>query len=1203
MKCWNCLTPLGKSDYLCPSCQQTTKPNPMQAAAAKGRLEYLLHETQVWNFLSPDLKTELAHVYQNRKERLEAVFRGGNPRAWPDSDWTAPVFGPAEIQQTSSRLAPHVVTEKLERLAGHSPLEGGIDVEQTASAFEPTRVDATISTSVPTVPQPLQEAPPSGSEKTPAAGLGLSHGEALEIPSEESAAHADWSHFTPRAASAADPVEQVSETFAQQTREEALSAKILAEADIRWFHSLGALLVIAAVVGWLRATWDGYGKNLAGFLILCSPAALHGFAYQMRKSVPLSSRLLSILAGILTAPALLAVEVFDFLPPGVDGKDYWTLALLVSATLLGWQAQTTRELVPLYVGALCTVLAGWSQGALVTSVLCLLLGFVLAPVSPSPEDEPEQREWSEHLQKVGLFSGVFGSFASLFLFHTETAPGMPLVMFTGALIYLHVPNLTRRPGASTANKVTLQAAVTVLGIFLMRVALDIPPSAIGLYALLAAGLFLCARPEDEGGLLALRFGSMVGFLGLGIGFFSQNPLILQDTVTGTPEAVLRFLLAVVGAGLYGYLSRKKNLESQRDLLGLAALFSMFGGWFHLFIRFCEPVDGSLLTVNGQLAPLFASFGLLAVIWLVGSRWLERREQELVASVSLPLLFCSIGTAGASGLLAETAQSLVWARVLAWLGLVCLLWERSVLVPRATEGNQTPLAVGPALDLLLPRLVLWSFIAAVVLGEFLALKQLALPIQVLGLVLMLSPARAYRQPGLETVWLFTFVALGTLWSNDLFPLHFVALYLLFAAGWAAGSLKPLSLSLASGVGLTVLLATPHTAMSPLVFLSVPLAYALAIAAPVPGKGPWTPAEPTRYGFDMLFLAAMFLPYNVAPDSLASLGFTVSLPIIAVLLGYLSSQPVTSRVVSHYSGHALLVVGFLWSLQQGATESGLLMLLASGWAFTLKKEIVPNFSSWDLANGLALTGATWLCSTSHLIINGQVLAACLILSEILALITTRWRPDLSNGLLMMILYLATFGRELDGHYQDFADLALLAGLVMSIRGLKTATVTSVGVGTVTFLLLVDRHLQGADMALKYRLLPVALVVMAISAFLLAKPDHPTRQALGYQPMSGIRLGLALLALPPLLDFTLGNDLLVNFSWVLLVGCSTLLGSSAFPTESEMRAQLRQAAAWTLSGWALVSLGRAAMKLPWQGATMVLGMILLGVGAVVERRRQKP
>jgi hypothetical protein len=275
------------------------------------------------------------------------------------------------------------------------------------------------------------------------------------------------------------------------------------------------------------------------------------------------------------------------------------------------------------------------------------------------------------------------------------------------------------------------------------------------------------------------------------------------------------------------------------------------------------------------------------------------------------------------------------------------------------------------------------------GSF-APQEIPIPMQLLGLILLLSPAVSYRQPGLEMVWLASPGALAAQWGHGPFPGQLLVLYLLAAAGWAAsGGARPVSLVLLAGLSCGVVIASLSEAAH-WALLTIPLAYALAVALPVPGRQPWSQPVPAQYGFDLLLAVCLFLPLKAGAGSPESFLFTALMPALAFALGAAARHPFFGRVVSRKSPHALLLVAFLWTLTQGPRESGLLLLLASAWAFSLKEPMATAFQNWDLANGLAILGAAWMASESHAHPQVAILAGGVMLSECVALVSQRQFP---------------------------------------------------------------------------------------------------------------------------------------------------------------------------------------------------------------------
>lgn len=930
--------------------------------------------------------------------------------------------------------------------------------------------------------------------------------------------------------------------------------RLVGEADIRWFHSLGALLVIAAMVGWLRASWESYGRTLTGLLIASSPFLLHLAANKLKKSVPLSSRLLSILANLVTPPALLALNVFGALPPSVPGDHYWTFSMLVSATILSWQAQQTREKVPLYTGALCAVMAGWSQGALVTSILSLALGFLFARDTAQDDDHA----WSRHRRQVSFFGGGFGAATSLVLFETTHNPFLPLIAFTAALIFLHLPNLAGDETSST--RLFLQAGFTIVGSLLMRSVLEVSAPGVALYLVFASALYLTVKPDSPFAALSARLSGALGFVGLAIGFLGNFKQIIEGHQTSL-EASLRFLFALVGAAYFLMASRKFRHGSKT--LVVAALFSVLGGWCHLFLHFGLPHGLKHLL---DLFWLSASLILLQTFLVAGSRFLYSHERDTTWTFTLGLTFLGSMLCGLAGLVTDEPMTR-WALALALHGLFCLLWERGVLAPYQPHS-----LIDSQIRTILPRLTLFSLAGAFVLAEFVALRT------ALGCTLVLLQTLAfwlrgsYRRASWEGAWATTFLALAV--YQGLTPHLLITLGSLVLAV-SARERKAVSLILSVPQGLWWMAEYTSTAPVGLLY-TLPASYLLAALLPKPGLQALSNLGKTRFGFDILLLGAVLLTKISAAGSTLSIVYCLTVLAVALLL----HQTVNPTTAALTVGSALL-----WSLQQTTLETGLVMLF-SGLALG---RLAKTAWRWEVVNGLCLLALAQLATTTHFHFEPLVLCVGVLLSELATFATGRLSLYRSNLTLLTFIFLV---RPESHSGLALSELFVCASLLLAIRSVQQKRLATAAASTLLFLFELDSVLPHGDLDIKLRLLPTALVLIAAGLWKFQEQhewSHPC-----------LRVGLAFTVAPALLQFAGGSEMWTNFLWTLLAGGVYIALSFLF--KDELTAVFRQAGGYTLIGWATVSLTRAALELPWQAGTLVVGLALVGAGIYVEKTRTR-
>ncbi len=1111
MRCWNCLTENPEKARRCESCDQPLKPNPAQSMASKRNVTYLLQEIGNWSFLEAPHRDKVQEVYNARLSRLEDLGGSKTWVEWPVSDWAEQAAEPETAHEPADVVsqAAAVVAESQKSPAVSEKLESEPELEKTNEpvALEPTeKNEQPETTPTPSLPQEAALAP------------------------------------TPK------------------SPEPSLVATLVGEADIRWFHSLGALLVVAAVVGWLRASWDSYGKVLAGLLIASSPLILHFVAHKLKKSVPLSARLLAILANILTPPALLALDVFGALPDFVPGKLYWTCSLLVSAAILSWQAEKTQEKVPLFVGALCGVMAGWSQGALTTAMCSLAVGFLFAW-----DTESDSPEWGKLRKSVSFYAGSFGAVTTLALFDTSNNPFLPMTAFTAALVFLHLPTLTGHTESTSQSRVFMQTALTLVGCVLMRAVLGVPAGGVALYLIFASALFLTAKPDSQVAAGAAKIARALGAVSLAIGFLSDLTTVLSSQQS-LHQAGMRFLFTVVGTVFFWMSSRKNRSDQTLFLLGLLTLL---GGWSHLllFAITRQPIEGI-----DQFAPLLGSLPVFASLLLIASRYMLAEEKKTTESFLFPLMACSLAL-GALARLINPAAALNWDIVLLLNVALTLAWERGWL---ALKPKTKSVLQG------LPRLTIIGSTALL-----LAFIDLPAQLCLLAATTVLIAAGfflkgAYGDACFEVSWVALWMGIPL--TEEAIWLYTGAL-LSFTLSLHSAERKPLGLVTSAAYSLAVM--TIVTQELPYLLLFLPaLCFAVALQLPA-RRGVVVEVTPKhKYGFDLLLAGAILIGQRPDGGSLESLAYCLTLTALAFCftLACKKVPDKAGRLLSPYSGPALFGVLLFWSFGQSTLETGILLILSSIAAYFA----APENHRTEICNALAITGAAQVVTDTHLLLDPVVVGVGILLSESVSLFRRSPSAHLSNLALLVIASLQDQTSLWDGWT---VELLLFASLMLALRCVQQDLYSSAIASGALFLLKVDPYIAD-DLDFKYRALPMAAVFIGCSIWKWRRDFTWTRPVL--------HTGLALLVAPAALQFIAGYQLGLNFAWMLAFGCAFLGLSFILP--EVFRHSFRQAGGYTLTAWAGISLSRVALELPWQAATLMIGVGLVTVGVIVERRNRR-
>lgn len=1125
VKCWNCLHSNPAKSHRCERCDQALVPTPVQSRGSRRHVEYLIQEAQQWEFVPEEVRQRLSSVYRQRLTRLHQLEHEGikSASAWPESDWGLP----DPVAETSA------------------PEPSEAQVEAPESEHEPA-------------PQPEPVSVTPSFEDTP---LDLSIGE--EAPEE-----------VPIAVSAPGPIDE----------EPSYLQKLTGEADIRWFHSLGTLLVVAAVVGWLRASWDSYGRALTGWLIAVSPLILHALVSRLKQSVPLSARLLSILGNVLTPLALLSLDVFDNLPPQIPSDLWWTFSLCVSSAVLLTQAHKTREKMPLYLGGLSCIMAGWSQGALTTALLSLALGFFF-----HWDGSEEDAEWLRHRRQLGFYAGTFGAAASLLLFDTSRHPTVPVAAFTIALLFLSLPQITGHE-SDDSGRVILQTVVSVIGGILMRAVLHLSPGGVALYLLFATALLLAAKPNSAAARLSAQAAVLLGGLSLIIGFLSDLTQVFQHPAP-LHETVLRSLFAAAGAGFFWRSSRRESAQEISLQLFTYALVCLTGGWTHLFFRFDQahsPI-GSPVEPFYTLTTLPIFLGLL----LLATPRLKPCEQSAAWQYAGGIYVLSF----AASFLYQTVMGRASFDLTLCAHLVLvILWEREWLAVQPIWQERE----GHTFLFVLRRAVAASFsITFLTVPDWPFEERCKALLLILGAGVFLAP-RSLRKAGSEAYWLLAFGSLFLFTSRY----EQLALVLLsFPVTLALEERKPAYLVSASTLGTLFLITSGRDIPLPVAYLPA-LFFIFAAATPARGERQAACPGSARIGLPVLFITALFC--SVPPSAPAlNLAYCLTLAFTLGVLQLYLEHPAESdfkvclrRAVAPRS--PLVAAGALvvWSLGQSTLEFGSLLVLG-GTALGIHAWKHPRSSpdptvtmskEAQLAWGLLLFGLGQLFSSTYFVPHPTVLLVGLLTAEIALNLLRRNPPALTDVALLTVVYVQN-PLTLD----DISHLLLftMAAGVLALSALRLDLSWAGAVSSAFFLLGVDELIQGHTLAFKLRILPLAAGLIAVGFWRWkAAPDWP-RPAL--------RIGLSLLVIPACLQFLAGVEMMENCAWVLIVGASFIGAHLLLP--QDLAQLFRKAGGLTLIAWVTVSFTRAALQLPWQAATLVIGIALVCLGIWAEKKRKGP
>jgi hypothetical protein len=371
-------------------------------------------------------------------------------------------------------------------------------------------------------------------------------------------------------------------------------------------------------------------------------------------------------------------------------------------------------------------------------------------------------------------------------------------------------------------------------------------------------------------------------------------------------------------------------------------------------------------------------------------------------------------------------------------------------------------------------------------------------------------------------------------------------------------------------------------------------AFAVAAWLP---PLEQEEPepglSLLGLPVLFATSLWLTEPFHKGSAANAIYCLLLAgLCAVFQGMLRRYPRRSlKLLTPVTPGLMGAAIFLWTLGQSTLETGLLTLVVGCgvllWPQTGLESGSRVSTRYQVANALVLTGLAQLVTEIHFLYDPGVLVLGVLVVEVGLLAFQRRSPLLANLLLLGI----AVTQQGSSVVARLDEAIALSALVLAIQAVRQKQYPVSLLSTGVFLIYCDLLIHGSDLDLKLRMLPLALLLVAVALWRYRTDE--------VWPEPALRVGLALAVAPAFLQFAGGLKMMENFIWLLGFGCAYL--ALNYPLPTNLGLVFRQAGGATLVGWVAVSLTRAALKLPWQAATLVIGLALVGVGVAVEKKRR--
>lgn len=386
----------------------------------------------------------------------------------------------------------------------------------------------------------------------------------------------------------------------------------LEEANIRWLLILGGLLLASAGIGLLYSQWSAHGRQIVAVVLLLAPLAAFAAAIRLRPTLPVSSRILAAVGGLLLPTGLVAARLFELGGLQVPWAHWNLFAFALSAAVLLVLSGILEDTLCLYLGTLATVgaagaLAETLSQPAVFGLACLAAATTHVVTSRHPGP------FAHHHFGLGQGLAALGLLSTLPHFVSPgSGPPIPalVLLFLGALFFSGSGYLIGRPAAVLASA---PVALTALGLCVAVYDMPAVTAGFGVLALgtgyLAGARALRQQPDVSGGQeladLSFQLGTVLTGLALLLLLGMQALNGVLDDYAGVPAGELQMgaVVALLAAVLYVVTAFLFQAPPMMYAATLCVAWSWFLGsvLLHRGAPGLYPGDLSLLALLGVAA--------------------------------------------------------------------------------------------------------------------------------------------------------------------------------------------------------------------------------------------------------------------------------------------------------------------------------------------------------------------------------------------------------------------------------------------------------------------------------------------------------------------------------------------------------------------------------------------------------------------------